>query len=105
MNDLFSTLLRIQKEGIMTDKLRITGTPAEIYERHMVPAIFARWAPDLVETAEVQPGNRALDVACGTGVVTKLLAARVGPAGTVVGLDINPDMLAIARTAVPQANI
>ncbi len=89
----------------MTTYPPITGTPAEIYERHMVPAIFARWAPDLVEAAEVRPGNRALDVACGTGVVTKLLAARVGPAGTVVGLDINPEMLAIARTAVPQANI
>jgi ubiquinone/menaquinone biosynthesis C-methylase UbiE len=83
----------------------ITGTPAEIYEQHMVPAIFARWAPDLVAAAEVQPGSRVLDVACGTGAVTRILAERVGPAGTVVGLDINPGMLAIARTAVPLANI
>ena len=83
----------------------ITGTPAEIYEQHMVPAIFARWAPDLVAAAEVQPGSRVLDVACGTGAVTRILAERVGPAGTVVGLDINPGMLAVARTAVPLANI
>jgi ubiquinone/menaquinone biosynthesis C-methylase UbiE len=83
----------------------ITGTPAEIYEQHMVPAIFARWAPDLVAAAEVQPGSRVLDVACGTGAVTRLLAERVGPAGTVVGLDINPGMLAVARTAVPLPNI
>ena len=66
----------------------ITGTPAEIYEQHMVPAIFVLLAPDLVEAAEVRLGGRALDVARGTGAVTKLLAARVGPAGTVVGLDI-----------------
>ena len=64
----------------------ITGTPAEIYEQHMVPAIFARWAPDLVEAAAVRSGDRALDVACGTGAVTRHLAERVGPAGTVVGL-------------------
>jgi ubiquinone/menaquinone biosynthesis C-methylase UbiE len=43
----------------------------------MVPAIFVRWAPDLVEAAGVRPGDRALDVACGTGVVTRLLAERV----------------------------
>jgi SAM-dependent methyltransferase len=83
----------------------IVGTPAEIYEQHMVPAIFARWAPDLVEAAGVQPGGRALDVACGTGVVTRILAERVGPAGTVVGLDINPGMLAVARVVAPLPNI
>ena len=81
----------------MASSLQITGTPAEIYEQHMVPAIFVRWAPDLVEAAGVWAGDRALDVACGTGVVTRLLAERVGPAGTVVGLDINPEMLAVAR--------
>ncbi|HEY5867402.1 MAG TPA: methyltransferase domain-containing protein [Candidatus Tectomicrobia bacterium] len=53
---------------------------------------------------ECYPG-RVLDVACGTGVVTRLLAARVGPTGTVVGLDINPGMLAVARVAAPLPNI
>jgi ubiquinone/menaquinone biosynthesis C-methylase UbiE len=83
----------------------ITGTPAEIYEQHMVPAIFARWAPDLVEAVGVRTGERALDVACGTGAVTRLLAERVGPAGKVVGLDINPGMLAVARLTAPGPNI
>jgi SAM-dependent methyltransferase len=89
----------------MATEPRIAGTPAEIYEQHMVPAIFARWAPDLVEAAGVRPGGRALDVACGTGAVTRILAERVGPKGTVVGLDINPGMLAIARIAAPLSNI
>jgi ubiquinone/menaquinone biosynthesis C-methylase UbiE len=89
----------------MTTTHRITGTPAEIYEQHMVPAIFARWAPDLVEAARVRAGGRALDVACGTGAVTRILSERVGPAGAVVALDINPGMLAVARVAAPARNI
>ena len=81
----------------MDTTLQISGTPAEIYEQHMVPAIFARWAPDLVEAAGVRTGQRVLDVACGTGAIARLVAERVGAAGKVTGLDINPGMLAVAR--------
>jgi len=89
----------------MDTTLQISGTAAEIYEEHMVPAIFARWAPDLVEAAGVRTGDRALDVACGTGAVTRLLAERVGPTGKVVGLDINPGMLAVARLVASSQSI
>ena len=73
------------------------GTAAEIYERHLVPAIFGPWAEDLVALAGPKSGERVLDVACGTGIVTRLAAQRVGPSGAVVGLDLNPGMLAVAR--------
>jgi SAM-dependent methyltransferase len=89
----------------MAGKLEISGTPGEIYEQYLVPAIFARWAPELVKAAGVQPGQRVLDVACGTGAVTRLLAERVGQIGRVVGLDFNAGMLAAARVAVPNATI
>ena len=49
------------------------------YERVMVPAVFAPWAKDLLETAALAPGMRVLDVACGTGIVARLAAAQVGP--------------------------
>jgi ubiquinone/menaquinone biosynthesis C-methylase UbiE len=77
------------------------GTGPQNYERYFVPAIGAPLAADLVETAALQPGERVLDVACGTGIVARLAAKRVGPAGTIVGLDINPGMLAVARAAAP----
>lgn len=74
------------------------GSAAENYERHFVPAIGAPLANDLVEIADLRPGERLLDVACGTGVATRLAAQRVGTAGTVAGLDLNPGMLAVARS-------
>lgn len=74
-------------------------TPAEVYERVFVPALAAPWARDLLRRAAPQPGERVLDVACGTGIVARLAAADVGPTGTVVGVDPNPGMLAVARAA------
>ena len=74
---------------------------AENYERYFVPAIGAPVAADLVEAAAIQPAERVLDVACGTGIVTRLARERVGSEGTVAGLDPNPGMLAVARKAAP----
>jgi ubiquinone/menaquinone biosynthesis C-methylase UbiE len=77
------------------------GTPTENYQRFFVPLIGAPAADDLIATAALRPGERVLDVACGTGVVTRLAAERVGAAGSVTGLDIHPGMLAVARSATP----
>ncbi|MBN2622567.1 MAG: methyltransferase domain-containing protein [Acidimicrobiales bacterium] len=70
---------------------------AESYERHFVPAIGEPVARRLIDTAEPAPGERVLDVACGTGVVSRLARQAVGPSGTVAGLDANPGMLEVAR--------
>jgi ubiquinone/menaquinone biosynthesis C-methylase UbiE len=75
---------------------QVAGNAAEIYERALVPAVFSAWAPLVVDLADLRPGARVLDVACGTGVIARLVARRVGPTGEVVGLDLNPGMLAVA---------
>jgi ubiquinone/menaquinone biosynthesis C-methylase UbiE len=77
------------------------GSVPENYDRYFVPAIGAPLAEDLIEVAEFRPGERVLDVACGTGVVARLASQAVGAAGSVAGLDINPGMLAVARTRTP----
>jgi ubiquinone/menaquinone biosynthesis C-methylase UbiE len=81
------------------------GTGPENYERYFVPAIAGPLAGDLVEAAALRPGDRVLDLACGTGIVARLAAGRVGPTGTVTGLDINPGMLAVARAATPPGTV
>lgn len=78
-----------------------TGSAAETYERYFVPAIGRPVAEDLIEAATLRKGERVLDVACGTGVVTRLAAERVGDEGSVTGLDVDAQMLEIARSAAP----
>lgn len=73
------------------------ASPAEVYEEFLVPGIHARWAPVLLEYAGPQPGERVLDVACGTGIVARKVAPLVGEDEAVVALDVSPDMLAVAR--------
>jgi SAM-dependent methyltransferase len=72
-------------------------SPDALYERYLVPAMFGPWAADLVALAAPQPGERVLDVACGTGIVARLVAPYVGATGHVVGLDLDTGRLAIAR--------
>jgi ubiquinone/menaquinone biosynthesis C-methylase UbiE len=79
-----------------------SASAPENYEKYFVPAIAAPIAADLMEAASIQPGESVLDVACGTGVVTRLAAERVGGAGRVVGLDVSPAMLAVARSRAPR---
>lgn len=71
--------------------------PARVYEDFFVTHQFRPFARDLVARAAPQPGECALDVACGTGVVARLVALHVLPGGSVVGLDLEPAMLAVAR--------
>ena len=77
------------------------SNPAEVYESFLVSHLFSPWARDLVARAGPEPGERVLDVACGTGIVARTVLPLVGPNGRVAGVDFSPAMLAVARTRVP----
>lgn len=76
------------------------ASPAEIdaalaYESIFVPALFQYWPRHVISAADVQRGHRTLDIACGTGVLTRELSTIVGEPPP-VGLDISPGMLEVA---------
>jgi SAM-dependent methyltransferase len=80
---------------VMTDAL-FSGSVAEGYRAHLEPVIFEPWADELVRFAEVAPGEVVLDVAAGTGAVTRAASRATGPQGRVVASDVSEDMLAQA---------
>lgn len=79
-----------------------TGSAPAIYQEFLVPAMFAPFAERLVEHGCVRPGSRVLDVACGTGVVSRAAAILAGTGGSVAGVDLGEPTVAIARTHRPR---
>jgi ubiquinone/menaquinone biosynthesis C-methylase UbiE len=86
---------------VTDETYRLSAQAAEFYESTFVPALFRDWARQLVAFAGPAPGQRVLDVACGTGVVARELATKLDPAD-ITGLDVNPAMLEVARRLAPQ---
>lgn len=84
---------------------QVTADAAHMRERYSVRYFIGPWAPGLIAVAALQQGERVLDVACGTGVVTRLAASAVGPTGQVTGVDINAAMLAVARSLAPPSGL
>jgi ubiquinone/menaquinone biosynthesis C-methylase UbiE len=70
------------------------------YDRAVGGRLVERYRRRAIDRLWLAPGDSVLDVACGTGANFPLLLDRVGPAGRVVGVDLSPDMLAIAMEGV-----
>ena len=77
---------------------------AEAYEKLLVPTLNARLAEEAVRMAALEPGERVLDVACGTGIVARIAAQKLSPGGSVAGLDSDPAMLAVAASLVSSSD-
>jgi ubiquinone/menaquinone biosynthesis C-methylase UbiE len=73
----------------------------QMYERWLVGPLFRPWAELTVEELGLSAGDRVLDIACGTGVAARVAQQRLGDGAYVVGIDISPAMLGVARDAAP----
>lgn len=73
----------------------------EMYERWLAGPLFRPWAELTLDEVALASGDRILDIACGTGIVARVAKERLGDNARIVGIDVSPDMLAVARTIEP----
>jgi ubiquinone/menaquinone biosynthesis C-methylase UbiE len=87
----------------MGEPWQLSDTGPDNYERYQVPSVFGPLAELFLRYIKLQKGQRVLDVACGTGVVARRVAPELGPAGSIVGIDLNANMLEVAACNAPVA--
>jgi SAM-dependent methyltransferase len=75
-----------------SDKL-FTGSIPQLYEQYLVPLIFAPYAPDLARRLAAHPVERVLEIAAGTGVLTRSLASELPATVAITATDLNQPML------------
>ena len=79
-----------------SDKV-FAGSIPSIYDTHLVPLIFAPYAADLARRLASRPITRLLEIAAGTGAVTRALDSALPANVSIVATDLNPAMLEQAR--------
>jgi ubiquinone/menaquinone biosynthesis C-methylase UbiE len=90
--DLISTLTELNSLGVA-------------YEQGAVPMMFQPLAQFTFDHISLHEGDRVLDAACGTGIVTRVAIKRFATLGKIVGLDLNAEMLDIARKNTPTTDV
>ena len=84
---------------------QLAGNAAELYESQKVSAIFRPLAEACVAQVDLHADDRILDLACGTGIIARVIAARIPEIAGLVGVDLNTGMLGMARKLSKEANI
>ncbi len=79
-----------------TDRV-FSGSIPQLYERYLVPLIFQHYAEDLAARVAAARPRHVLEIAAGTGVLTRQLAASVPPDAAITSTDLNPAMLEHAQ--------
>jgi len=87
-----------------SDKL-FTGSIPEIYEKYLVPLIFEHYAQDLATRVVEKPVSRVLEIAAGTGVVTRAMADVLGAGVSIVATDLNQAMLDYGASVRDDKNV
>jgi SAM-dependent methyltransferase len=77
---------------------RFQSSIPEIYDRHLGPVIFEPYAAELARRVNIEAPASLLEIACGTGILTAQLRARLPPGVQIVATDLNPPMIDHARS-------
>jgi SAM-dependent methyltransferase len=85
----------------MTDTTNFDGSIPRHYDRYLGPLLFEPYAADLAGRLHLSPGAKVLELACGTGIVTRHLLKRLPATGQLVATDLSDAMLAFARGRTP----
>jgi SAM-dependent methyltransferase len=78
-------------------KATFGGSIPDYYDRYLGPALFDAFAADLAQRASPKPRGDVLEIACGTGLVTRRLRDRLDPSVRLVATDLSSAMLEYAR--------
>jgi ubiquinone/menaquinone biosynthesis C-methylase UbiE len=97
-----STEVRM-KESVKDTNAQFAGSIPALYDKHKGPVIFEPYAENLVGRVTVPKGGRVLEVACGTGIVTQRLRARLDAGVHIVATDLNEDMIDCAKQKLASA--
>lgn len=83
------------------DTYHLSTNAAEGYERQKVPSLFGPMARATLDAVSLPEGAHIIDVACGTGIISKVAAERLAGQGRIVGTDLNPAMIEVAQNTMP----
>ena len=84
---------------------QVSTAAAEIYEQFFVPALFGQFVEPMLDAVAAGDGDHLLDVGAGTGVVARAALRRVGRRGSIVAVDPNEGMLAVAKRLAPTMDV
>lgn len=88
-----------------TERFQLEGNAPQLYERTTVVTLGRPMAELMFEHVSLHEGERILDAACGTGIVARVAVERYTNIGSIVGIDLNPAMLDVARANTPTTDI
>jgi ubiquinone/menaquinone biosynthesis C-methylase UbiE len=85
----------------MIDKhAAFAGSIPQRYDEYLGPLLFEPWAIDLVSRLTIAPGDAVLELACGTGVLTQHLTAKLPLGASLTATDLDESMLAVAQRKI-----
>lgn len=93
------------ENAMANTRYQLEGNAPQLYERETVPTLGRPLAELMFEHVLLPAGDRVLDAACGTGIVTRVAAQRFRHLAHIVGVDVNPGMLDVARAHTPTTGV